>query len=356
MKGFKKTVLIFTVFAFCFSFASCNKSSDEVMSSTVDNTTEIVIQTPISDETNATSTTTIKNEVTTLINSKPAQNNHTTKTTKKASQAVSLTSQNILVPTTAPWQPRELTYYALSDISWKTSENISGVSLLGISVEEYHLVGHSFLLTLVNRSDNQYSMGSYKYFSSTYGGRFEQRINGQWVELKQKDTIKDDKLSVMHKNALYDVTVEIGYYVSEFENGRYRLILPIYENEAEIGNITVEFNSTRFNAETARAGTKIEKAVSIVLSLPTSGMKYVFTPAKEADREKIEGLYNGFNLEASQKPINLDCVFVEICDKYGNLHSFWVYSDGTVLINRSYFKTPNGKEMYSLLNSIITEK
>ena len=69
--------------------------------------------------------------------------------------------------------------------------------------------------------------------------------------------------------------------------------------------------------------------------------------------KKIVELYNGFDLEVCQKPVNLDSVFAEICDENGNLNSFWVYSDGTVSINSSYFKTPNGKEMYNLLSRII---
>ena len=351
----KKAVLILTVFALCFSFASCNKSSDEVSLSTVDSTTETIFQAPISDETNAANVpreAITNNTNAAASNGNLVQNNQKTKATTKTSQTVSSTKQNDIEPTTAPWQPRELTYYALSDISWQTSENINGIDFCGISVENYHLVGHSFLLTLINRSENQYSMGSYKYFSTTYSGIIEQQVNGQWVELKPKEIIKDDKSSVMHKNVMYDVSVEIGYYVSELENGRYRLILPIYENGAEIGKITVEFNSTKFNAETARAGTKIENAVSFVFSPPTSGMKYVYTPMKEADRDKIVELYNNFDIKVSQKPVNLDSVFVEICDSNGKLHQFSVFSDGTVLINSSYFKTPNGKEMYNLLNSI----
>lgn len=351
----KKTVLILVIFALCFSFASCNKASDEAPLSAVGSTAETVLQKPISDETIATSTLTTKNAVATASNSKPVQNNQKTKATTKTSQTFSSAKKNISEPTTAPWQPSELTYYALSDISWQTSENINGVDFCGISVENYHLIGHSFLLTLINRSENQYSMGSYKYFSTTYSGKIEQQINGQWVELKPKETIKDDKSSVMHKNVMYDVSVEISYYTSEFENGKYRLILPIYENGAEIGNITVEFNSTKFNAETACAGTKIENAVSFVFSPPTSGMKYVYTPMKEADRDKTVKLYNDFDLKVSQKPVNLDSVFVEICDSNGNLHRFSVFSDGTVLINSSYFKTSNGTEMYNLLSNVTQE-
>ena len=206
---------------------------------------------------------------------------------------------------------------------------------------------------MANNSDSKYSMGKYKYFSTTYSGKIEKQIDGQWVEQIPDEIINDDKLTVMDKGYIFNVTVEINYYLADLENGRYRIILPIYENEEKTGNLTVEFNSTKFNAVTARAGTKIENAVSFEVFSPYSGIKYVYNPMKADERDKITELYNSFELKESQKPGNASSVCVKICDSKGKMHDFWVYSDGTIFINNSYFKTPNGKEMYNLLNNIL---
>lgn len=360
----KKIVLMLSAFIFCFGFASCNKISEEVQPSTIGSITESVTET-LSDAEKITVDKTVADYVmhsltekernTTVTVNRPVQSNSTTKTTKKASPNTSSSSNpnKATVPVTDSWQPKEFDYYALSDINWQTSENINGLELYGVSVEKYHLDGYSFLITMANNSDNKYSMGKYKYFSTTYSGKIEKMINNQWVELTPKDIIKDDMLVVMDKNYLFNVTVTISHYMPELENGRYRIILPVYENESEIGNLTLEFNSTKFNAETARAGTKIENAISFEIFSPYSGIKYIYNPMKAAEREKITELYNSFEFEESKKPEGESSVCVKICDSKGKMHDFWVYSDGTIFINNSYFKTPNGQEMYNLLNSIF---
>ena len=350
----KKLLLIIGIFVICFCFASCNDFSEEAEPSVIGSTTESVTEASTADKINAdyVSDTLTKNESSTI-----ATDNHTvqiipaTKTPVKVSQNTSTpaNTNKPTVPVTNPWQPKESVYYALSDISWQTSENIKGLNFYGISVEKYHPGDYSFLITMANNSDSKYSMGKYKYFSTTYSGKIEKQIDGQWVEQIPDEIINDDKLTVMDKGYIFNVTVEINYYLADLENGRYRIILPIYET----GNLTVEFNSTKFNAVTARAGTKIENAVSFEVFSPYSGIKYVYNPMKADERDKITELYNSFELKESQKPGNASSVCVKICDSKGKMHDFWVYSDGTIFINNSYFKTPNGKEMYNLLNNIL---
>lgn len=351
----RKAIALIMAFSVCFVFASCKRQSAEEKPTTTAVNGDLTVKTRTSTQQTTDLTVTVTHqEETTQKNSNKTQNNSTTKTTKRASQTHAGAKPNATeTPTAAPWQPENVTYYALSDIKWKTSENITGLNLCGISVEKYHLSGYAFLLTLINVSDKEYAMKSYRYFSTTYSAELERQNNGQWQKISPVESIADDKLSVLHKNTSYSVTVNVNHYFSDLENGRYRLTLPVYENEEIVGNISVEFTGTKFNAVTARAGTKVEDAVSVTVSPFYSGYKYVVTPMAENEKNRIVELYNGFDFSETSKPENLSVIDAEICDRKGNLHRFSVYSDGTVAQNNSYFKTENGKEMYDLLYGII---
>ncbi|MEE1010752.1 MAG: hypothetical protein U0L11_01820, partial [Acutalibacteraceae bacterium] len=103
------------------------------------------------------------------------------------------------------------------------------------------------------------------------------------------------------------------------------------------------------------AGSYITKPVSFVVDTGASGMKYTVTQISSEDKAKIVETYNNFKLNPTSKPeYSTNYYYVEITDNKGLLHAFFIFSDGTVCQNNTYFKPANGKEMYNLIRQCIT--
>lgn len=295
-------------------------------------------------------------EATTAAPAKPEYNAPQTKPSLPYSQNSYTEREKIytgIAQTSPEAQAETQTYFALDDITAYTSSNISGIELLGIAYETSYSDGPHFLLNIINKSDSEYYVKNFKNSMACYGYTLERQSDGQWHQYKATGNKSDNTTAQIYKNVMFTTLLPINKYLTELENGRYRISLPIYESEQTTGSLMIEFSVTKYIAETAQAGSKIENATSVVITPASSGIKYVFTQMSDEQRNKIVAYYNGFDLAEGQKPNSSAADSVYITDSKGNLHWFMVYSDGTVWQNRKFYKPANGKAMYELLKEII---
>lgn len=252
------------------------------------------------------------------------------------------------IPVSAPVDIKP--YYAVSDIMPYLAEYKIDVELLGIVYETSYSGGPYLLLTMVNNSDNEYYIKTYNDTAQTNGFILEKKADNQWIEYKQTVDNIDNSTAVMYKNTFCTVFLDIP----ELENGFYRVTLPIYENNSTADELVVEFALTKY-VKQASAGSYITKPVSFVVDTGASGMKYTVTQISSEDKAKIVETYNNFKLNPTSKPeYSTNYYYVEITDNKGLLHAFFIFSDGTVCQNNTYFKPANGKEMYNLIRQCIT--
>lgn len=242
-------------------------------------------------------------------------------------------------------------YFAISDIKPYLAENRIDVELIGIVYETSYSGGPYLLLTMVNNSDNEYYVKNYNNTMEINSFKLERKFDEQWLELKKKYNHNDNTTAQLHKNTFISALLT----VSELENGFYRITLPIYENNEKTDELVVEFSVTKYIKQ-APAGSKIGKYTSITVDTGASGMKYIVTQIPSEDKAKIVENYNSFRLNAASRPdSSTGYYYVEITDNKGMLHAFFIFADGTVYQNGTYFKPENGKKMYQLINDIITK-
>ncbi len=242
-------------------------------------------------------------------------------------------------------------YYAVSDIKSYLAEHKIDVEFLGMVYETSYNGGPYLLLTMINNSDNKYYVKNYNNTADVNGFRLEKKADNQWIEYKRTIDNIDNSKAQMLKNAFFTVFLDIP----ELENGFYRVILPIYENDATADELVIEFTLTKY-VKQAPAGSDIGKPVSFVIDTGASGMKYIVTQISSENKNKIVENYNNFVLNPASKPSpSTGYFYVEITDNKGMLHAFFIFSDGTVCQNNTYFKPANGKETYNLVRQCLTE-
>lgn len=236
-------------------------------------------------------------------------------------------------------------YYAISDIKPYLSEYAIEVEMLGIAYETSYEGGPYLLLTMINNSDNEYYVKNYNNTLEINGFELERKFDDEWVGLKKRYNHNDNTTAQLPKNTFISMLLT----VSEFENGFYKVTLPIYQNNEIADNLIVEFAVTKYNKQ-APAGSDIGKPVSFLIDTGASGMKYIVTQISSEDKSKIVGNYNNFRLIEAEKPsYNTGYYYIEITDNNGMLHAFFIFSDGTVYQNGIYFKPSNGTETYNLI-------
>ena len=232
-------------------------------------------------------------------------------------------------------------YYAISDIKSYLAEYKIDVEFLGMIYETSYNGGPYLLLTMINNSDNEFYVKNYNNTADVNGFKLEKKTDNQWIEYKRTVNNIDNSTMQMHKNAFFTVFLDIP----ELENGFYRVTLPIYENISKADELVVEFTLTKY-VKQAPAGSDIGKPVSFTIDTGASGMKYIVTQISSEDKAKIVEAYNNFVLNPASKPSpSTGYFYVEITDNKGMLHAFFIFSDGTVYQNETYFKPDNGKEM-----------
>ena len=242
-------------------------------------------------------------------------------------------------------------YYAISDIKPYLAEYKIDVEFLGMIYETSYSGGPYLLLTMINNSNNEYYVKNYNNTANVNGFKLEKKADNQWIEYKQAVNNIDNSTAQMHKNAFFTVFLNIP----ELENGFYRVTLPIYENNSKADELVVEFTLTKY-VKQAPAGSDIGKPVSFTIDTGASGMKYIVTQISNEDKAKIIDNYNSFVLNPASKPSpSTGYFYVEITDNKGMLHAFFIFSDGTVYQNDTYFKPANGKEMFNLVRQCITK-
>lgn len=242
-------------------------------------------------------------------------------------------------------------YYAISDIKPYLAEYTIDVELIGIVYETSYSGGPYLLMTMVNNSDNEYYVKNYNNTADINGFRFEQKIEGQWLEYQKDVNNIDNTTAQLHKNVFFTVFLA----VPELKNGFYRVSLPIYENNEKADELIIEFAVTKYIKQ-APAGSKISKHTSMTIDTGASGMKYVVTQIPSENKAEIVEAYNNFRLSPTSRPsYSTGYYYVEITDNKGMLHAFFIFADGTVCQNDTYFKPANGKEMYQLITNTIAK-
>lgn len=240
-------------------------------------------------------------------------------------------------------------YYAISDIMPYLAEYRIDVELLGIVCETSYSGGPYLVLTTVNNSDNEYYVKNHNNTAEVSGFTLERKTDNQWTEINHPVNDTDNTTTVMNKNCLFSVFLKIP----ELENGFYKVTLPIYENNEKADELIVEFSVTKYTKQ-APAGSEIDKYKSVVIDTGASGNKYVVTQISSKHKSEIVNTYNNFTLNHASRPdYTTNYFYVEITDDNGMLHAFFVFSDGTIYQNNTYFKPANGKEMYNLVRQCI---
>lgn len=254
--------------------------------------------------------------------------------------------------TQAPTSTEPKPYYALSNIKSYSTGSLSDILFWGIKYTSAYTNGPYFLMTLINESSNEYYVKHQNNTSVTNGYTLERLIDGQWQEYSDTKIDLDTDTSILYQNTLSSILLP----VSNLENGQYRLSLPIYENNEKAGDMTVEFAVTKYMAQEAPAGSKIENVTSFTITPGYSGVEHVLTNILQEDKAKVIQFYNSFEVIPAERPSGMvSFVDVEITDSKGNLHAFAVYVDGTVYQNGTYFKPTHGKLLFEHLYSIIAK-